>query len=122
MSECPPRASGVGRGGPAGHVVAGVGSSEAKKKREKEKIHTDSVLYCTPDILSGGPPSWGLEHRGLCFGCDLFINLQPHDLGRRISGRNFSGVAAMQIVTTPGFLALVLPQGLNGSFRCSGMR
>ena len=36
------------------------------------------LVFCeweTPDVLSGGPPSWGLEHRGLCFGCDLFISI-----------------------------------------------
>ena len=61
-------------------------SSFKKEEEEKEEEEEEEDLhqFSTPDVLSGGPPSWGLEHRGLCFGCDLFINLQPHDLGRRI--------------------------------------
>ena len=53
---------------------------QKKERRRKKDLYTIPIQYPT-DVLSGGPPSWGLEHRGLCFGCDLFINLQPHDLG-----------------------------------------
>jgi hypothetical protein len=35
-------------------------------------VEEDLLLLSNPNVLSGGPPSWGLQHRGLCFGCDLF--------------------------------------------------
>ena len=63
------------------------------QQKKEEGLHQ----FSTPDVLSGGPPSWDLEHRGLCFGCDLFINLQPHDLGKGGLERKFnSRVAPMQ--------------------------
>ena len=41
------------------------------QQKKEEGLHQ----FSTPDVLSGGPPSWDLEHRGLCFGCDLFIRI-----------------------------------------------
>ena len=84
---------------------------------EKKKIRA---------LTQEDPRLGALDIWAVCFVFDLLINLQPpHDLGRRIRQRETSlyrvvPYADSYSCTTPGCLALWLPQGLNGSIRCSG--
>ena len=67
-------------------------------------VEEDLHLLSNPNVLSGGPPSWGLQHGGLCFGCDLFYQFAAAR-SWKADQRETSRVAPMQI-RAPGFLAL----------------
>ena len=87
----------------------------------QEDLQKDLHQFSTPDVFSGGPPSWGLEHKDLCLALAvIFLSICSRTILEGGSERNDLGLPLCRYDTGVSGPLIWLPQALDGSTRCSG--